>query len=155
MNDLSITNVTKNIENFHYNKAIANIYEFVNSIQKNIVSKSVSYLALETSFKNLTLLLQPFTPHLSEEMWLSLGFKDLVIKQQWPKPSKILRKKTFKIAIQINGKTRQIMEFDFGQNENEVKTQAMKSEKIINFINNKKVLNTIYVKEKILNIVTK
>ena len=91
--DLTIINITKNIEDFHYNKAIANIYEFVNAIQRNVNDENTSFSCLKNSFKNLALLLQPFTPHLSEVIWAELKMPGLVINQKWPKPSKIVRKK--------------------------------------------------------------
>ena len=51
-----IEHVTKNIENFHFNKAIANIYDFVNSIQKNINDKTASLNSLKNSFNAINVL---------------------------------------------------------------------------------------------------
>jgi Leucyl-tRNA synthetase len=71
----TIKNVTTNIEAFHYNKAIANIYELINLIQKNLYSSKLSLDSIKYAFKTLALLLQPFTPHISEELWKLLEEK--------------------------------------------------------------------------------
>ena len=105
------------------------------------------------TFEKLALLLQPFTPHLSEEMWKELGMKGLAINQPWPKPSKTLRKVSYKIAIQINGKTRQIIEFDNDTNEEDVKIRALNDKKIKKNMLNKSIKKIIFVPKKILNIV--
>ena len=113
------------------------------------------YCALKKSFKNLALLLQPFTPHLSEEVWKSLGLDGLAINQLWPKVTTNQTKKICKIAIQIDGKTREIIEFDVGVGEEEVKIKALNSKKIKKMIDKKVIKKTIFVPEKILNIVLK
>jgi len=151
--DDTIENVTSNIESFHFNKSIANLYELINAIQKTVIERTVSKDCLKTTFKNLALLLQPFTPHLSEEMWNYLEGNDLAINQKWPKSSGIKRKKVCKIAIQIDGKTKEIMEFDVGLIEQHVKIKAFDNKKINKMIDNKKIKKTIFVPDKIFNIV--
>ena len=151
----TIKNVTNNINTFHYNKSIANLYELINFLQKTISNKSSSKNCLKESFKNLTLLLQPFTPHLSEEVWKSLGLDGLAINQLWPKVTTTQTKKICKIAIQIDGKTREIIEFDVGISKEEVKIKALNSKKIKKMIDKKVIKKTIFVPEKILNIVLK
>ncbi len=151
----TIKNVTNNIDAFHYNKSIAKLYELINFIQKTISNKSSSKNCLKESFKNLALLLQPFTPHLSEEIWKSLGLNGLVINQLWPKLPTTQTKKIRKIAIQIDGKTREIIEFDVGIDEERVKAKALNSKKIKKMTDKKIIKKTIFVPEKILNIVLK
>jgi leucyl-tRNA synthetase len=100
-------------------------------------------------------LLQPFTPHLSEEIWKSLGLDGLAINQLWPKAPTIQTKKTCNIAMQVDGKTREIMEFDVGISEEEVKFKALNSKKIKKMIDKKLIKKIIFVPEKIINIVLK
>ena len=151
--DETVENVTQNINLFHYNKSVANIHELVNLIQKSIIKKTASKKCLLSSFEKLALLLQPFAPHLSEEMWLSLGHKELAINQSWPKTSGIKRAKTSKIAFQINGKTKKILELRGGLNEEKVKKIALSDEKIKKIVGKNKIKRTIFVPEKILNVV--
>ena len=149
----TVENVTNNIENFHYNKAIANLYELINTIQKALINKNVSQKCFRKAFKTLALLLQPFIPHLSEEMWKYMGYDNLAIAQAWPKSSGFLRKKISKIAIQVNGRTKKIIECNFGANEENVRTKALSDKKIKKFIDNNSIKRIIFVPEKILNIV--
>ena len=79
----------------------------------------------------------------------------LVINQLWPKVSTTQTKKVSKIAIQINGKTREIIEFDVGIDEERVKIKALDSKKIKKMTDKKIIKKTIFVPEKIFNIVLK
>ncbi len=149
----TIESVTKNIENFHFNKSVANLYELVNIFQKLILEKTVSKKYLIESFKTLSILLQPFTPHLSEEMWKKLGSNTLAVNQQWPKPTKIKALEISNIAIQINGKTKQILEVNSNINKGEIEDLVYEISKIKKIIGDKKIKRTIFVPKKIFNIV--
>tara|TARA_Y100001970_G_C14249863_1_gene871016 strand:- start:2165 stop:4741 length:2577 start_codon:yes stop_codon:yes gene_type:complete len=150
----TINQITKNIESFHFNKSIANLYELINLIQKNIKEKSCSKEFLKNIFKKTALLLQPFTPHLSEEMWKRLDNSNLAVNESWPKPLELKEKKYCKIAIQINGKTREILEFDFDEGEKVVGESALANIKIAKILKDKKIKRTIFVPNKVLNIVS-
>jgi len=79
---ITIKNVTQNIEDFKYNMAIGSIMEFVNVLQKyNDKNKAV----FGECIKNLILLLSPFTPHISEELWSKLKLKGFSSVQEWPR----------------------------------------------------------------------
>ena len=105
-------------------------------------------------FKKIALLLQPFTPHLSEEIWKELGGSQLAINEQWPKPSDTKQKTKCKIAIQINGKTREIIEFVFDEKEIIVKNTALNNPKVKKMLKDKEIKRTIFVPNKVLNIVS-
>ena len=78
---ITIKSVTKNIEDFKYNMAIGSIMEFVNVLQKyNNKNKAL----FGECVKNLILLLNPFTPHISEELWSKLKLKGFASLQIWP-----------------------------------------------------------------------
>ena len=123
------------------------------NIQKIILDKSASKKCLFESFRTIALLLQPFTPHLSEEMWKKLGENKLAISEKWPKINEKIIKKTNKIAIQINGKTKEIIEFSNGASKEEVQNIALKNKKIEKLLENKKISKVIFVPERVLNIV--
>lgn len=79
----TIKNVTSDIEGFRYNIAIGKIMEFVNALHKyNEMSGNKAVFG--ECIKNLILLLNPFTPHLSEELWSKLGLKGFASLQSWP-----------------------------------------------------------------------
>ena len=149
----TIDDVTKNIESFHYNKAVANIYSSVNLTQKNLTANLISKKCIITVLKKLSLIIQPFIPHLSEEMWHKLGGQGLAVTQKWPK-AKLVKQKLFsKIAIQINGKTKDVIEVKVGLNKENIRKIILKNNKIKNIIHGKIEKKTVFVPEKIYNFV--
>tara|TARA_B110000116_G_C16795777_1_gene566612 strand:- start:929 stop:3463 length:2535 start_codon:yes stop_codon:yes gene_type:complete len=153
--DETITSITKNIVSFQYNKAVANIYELLNALQKKILDKSISKKTALISIKNLSLLLQPFTPHLSEELWILVGDKNLAIEQKWPEPLGYHVKKIYNVAIQINGKIRGIIELNDTPEEGDLIKKIEKIEKIKTIMGDKEIIRSIYIPNKIINILLK
>ena len=151
--DSAVNGVTKNIEAFHFNKSVAKIYELVNSIQKFVDDSSVSKNILINGFKTLSLLIQPFIPHLSEEIWKKLEQKDLAINQTWPKIKNTIRTDDVNLAVQINGKTRTILKIKKDINQQDVEKIVINNDKVQKYIQNKKIKRVVYVPEKIINIV--
>ena len=150
----TIKKVTDNIDLFHYNKAIANIHEFINNAQKFIINKTVSKKEAVNSFKKLSLIIQPFIPHLSEEIWEKFGGNGLAIEQGWPKVNESLLVKNFNIAIQINGKTKDVLSATKELDKDSVVNILKENNKITRLLKNKTVIKTIYVSGKIINFVT-
>ena len=151
--DVAIINITKNIENFHFNKSVANMYELINVVQKIIDKRSASKKSLLVFFKTTTLLLHPFAPHISEEIWKKLKCSDFAINQKWPKPNATIKVNKSKIAVQDNGKTRTILELTRGATKEEVENIAFTINKIQKHIQNKNIKKVVFVPEKIINIV--
>ena len=148
-----IKDVTKNINLFHFNKSVANIHEYVNFINRLESSQKISKGCLTHAVKYLAVIIHPFIPHISEEIWSFIGGDGLCVNTSWPKiKTKIIRKK-FNLAIQINGKTRSILEVEDTFKENEIFEKAKKDKKISKYINNKMIIKKIYVPKKVLNIV--
>ena len=91
-------------------------------------------------------------PHISEEIWSNFKEDTLCINEEWP--IEIVQKnKVIKIAIQINGKTKEIIEHDEGLNKEEVLAIVKKNKKIEKHLSNKNLLREIYVPKKIINFV--
>ena len=145
-----INNLANRIDNsigaFKFNVSIAHFYEAYRVIN--------SYLNLNISNKNLYgniiiifKLMIPFTPHLSYEVLETLKCDTT---NKWPALKKNLLKK-IKFAVQINGKTRDILEIKEDTLENEIDKFIKINSKAAKFLNNKKVLKTIFVKNKIIN----
>jgi leucyl-tRNA synthetase len=153
--DETIESVTNNIDAFQYNKSVANIYELINFLQKQLNNNAVSKNCAIKTLEKLSLLLQPFVPHLSEELWDLLAGNDMAICQSWPTKIGISKKISYGIALQVNGKTRDVIVLDFTPKEEELLNLLKNNNKIQKFIKNKKIIRTIYVPNKILNILIK
>ncbi len=150
-----INQVSENIETFQFNKSVAKIYEFVNILNESISVQKLSRKNFEWSLEKLSIILQPFVPHVSEEIWWSLKKEEtLCINQDWPK--EIVKKEIkFKIAVQINGKTKEIIEVDQNISKKEVLEIIKMNSKIKKNLIDKEVVREIYVEGKIINLVVK
>ncbi len=149
-----INEVSKNIDNFQFNKSVAKIYEFVNIINEALAKKRLTKENFGWSLKKLSIILQPFVPHISEEIWSGLGENTLCIEEVWPVEN-FERKVNLNLAIQINGKTKGIIEIDKNLKKEEVIQIAKNNNKIKKNIVDKNIIREIYVPGKILNFVIK
>ena len=153
--DETIENVTNNINAFQYNKSVANIYELINFLQKQLNNNAVSKNCVLETLKKLSLLLQPFIPHLSEELWSHLVGGDMAICQSWPIKIGMSKKSSYGMAIQVNGKTKDVILLDHTPEEKALFDILKNNNKIQKIIKNKKIIRTIYVPNRILNILIK
>ena len=139
-------------ESFQFNKSVAKIYEFVNILTDNLNKKNISKKNLKWSLERLAVLLQPFIPHISEEIWSKINGNGLCINQKWPEEF-VNQKKASKIAVQINGKTKHIFEIANELTEKEIIETVLKNSKIKKNLIGKEIVRKIYVPGKILNFV--
>ncbi len=150
-----IHEITLNIESFHFNKSVAKIYEYVNLLSTLINEKKLKNEDVSVIIKNLTIVIHPFIPHISEEIWNKLGFEGFCAATSWPVVRKSFKKESLRMPIQINGKTRSLIDINANEEEDSVLQKAMNDPKVIKHTENKKVLKKIFVKNKIVNIVVK
>ncbi|MBI28948.1 MAG: leucine--tRNA ligase [Pelagibacteraceae bacterium] len=151
-----IEKITNNIEGFHFNKVIANIYELTSIAQKEYESKNLSEESLSVFVNAYVKLIHPIIPHISEEIWKLFGNKGMVIEQRWPEKislDSVNEKVLVKLAIQINGKTRSVIEVDSNISKEKAENIAMKNSKVQKYAGSKKIKKVIYVPNKILNFV--
>ena len=147
-----INDVSENIENFQFNKSVAKIYEFVNILNNSVLKKQLSEKNFKWSLEKLSIILQPFVPHISEEIWSNLGKKTLCINETWP-TEEVKKKTNIKIAIQINGKTKEIIRIKDKISKEEVLEIVKNNNKIKKNLMGKNVIREIYVPGKIVNLV--
>ena len=149
----TIKNIRNDIENFQMNTSIARIMEYVNILTK----KSNEGLIIPKHYlESLTLLLAPFTPHITEEMWEMLGHTPSVHNEKYPEVDESkLEVKTYEMVIQINGKVRgkEIVKTDSSKEEMEEK--ALNNENAKKFIGDKEIIKVISIPNKLVNIVVK
>ena len=147
----TITGISQDIENLHFNKAVSRLYEFVNAIAKGEKADgAVKREAVET----LVLLISPMMPHLAEELWSGLGRDGLVADQAWPVAIEALTvDNTIKQAVQVNGKVRDTIEVAKDATKDEVEALAMASTKVQKFLEGNTIRKVIVVPGRIVNIV--
>ena len=106
------------------------------------------------SLKDYIVLLAPFAPHLSEELWHWTGAETSVFSNRFPDyDPRFIKGEVTEIAVQINGKVRARLQVQRGLEEKQVLELALKEENIRRHLQGKDIRKTIYVKDKILNIV--
>ena len=138
-----------------FNKSVAKIYEYVNLLSSLVSKKSIVEDELSKIIENLTVVIHPFLPHLSEEIWHSLGNTGLAVNQSWPKIDKVVKDQVYKLVIQINGKIKDLIEVKEATSEDILVQKIKKIDKIKNAIAGKTIIKTIYVPNKIINFVIK
>ena len=145
-----IDKVTKNLESFQYNVLIANYHEIYNRLSKIKVNEISGKILLDNYLKILTIL-SPVAPHFSSECIDELKMK---IDPNWPTVDKnVIQKKVSNIVIQINGKKRGIITCDINTDESKI-LEIIKSQKQYEiYIKDKTIKKTIYVKDRLINLI--
>lgn len=145
----TIKKVSFDIENLKFNTAIASLMSLLNEIYAN---KKINKTELQT----FLILLNPFAPHLTEEIWYICKYKKTISDANWPiyDENKCLDSEV-EIAVQINGKVKDKINIPFDCEQNKAISIAKNSIKIKKEIENKNIIKEIYIKNKIVNIVAK
>jgi leucyl-tRNA synthetase len=148
-----IKKTEEDIQTLQLNTAIASMMEFLNVFQGLEAQESKVYAFC---IGRLTQILAPFAPHLAEEIWEKLGHKESVFKSHWPAPDlDALKEETVTIVVQVNGKLRATFEMPVKSSKEDVEKKALDCEKVQNFIKDKKIVKTIYLENRLVNIVVK
>jgi leucyl-tRNA synthetase len=151
----TIKKVTEDIEAFSFNTAISQMMIFVNAF---IPQRGTETVPLDAMWRFL-ILLNPFAPHLSSELWerLSAEFGDTrgdITQQSWPSyDERLLVEDEVEIVIQINGKIRDRVRMPTTATDQELKEVALTNPKVQDRIAGKTVRNVIVVPKKLVNIV--
>ena len=146
----AIADVTKAIENFAFNKAIAELYAFTNTLSKSKASAAAQHTAMRT----LAQLMSPMVPHLAEDIWARQGGKGLVAQAPWPQadPAMLVRD-TVILPIQINGKRRSEIEVPADISKEEVEKLALADDAVIKALAGGVPRKLIVVPGRIVNVV--
>jgi leucyl-tRNA synthetase len=140
--------IAEDLENLRYNTALAKFMTFINDLTASKANIQLQHLEI------LTLILAPFAPYLSEELWEALGKEGSVHAENWPivDESKIMSESA-SVAVQINGKTRAVLEVSLGLEQSRLEVLAKENENVAKYLEGKKPKKVIHVKDKILNFV--
>lgn len=143
----TIKKVSDDIENLHFNTAIASMMVFVNEATNwSLRPKSI--------IQQFIILLSPFAPHISEELWQRLGRSDKLLYHSWPSyDERYLKVAEITWVLQINGKIRDKINASPNISKEEIEKLALKSAKISKLIEGKNIRKIIVVPRKLVNIV--
>ena len=144
-----INKVTQNLEKFHYNVIVANLYEMYNFLIKEI-EKPIKKKILIENYKKILILLNPFIPHFSNECLDSINESQI----EWPKVyGKDLTEEEINFVVQINGKKRAILRVRKGVIEEKILEKIKLNKEIDKFLKNQKIKRSIFVPNRLINII--
>jgi len=142
-----IKKITYDIENFSLNTSVAAFMIATNDLSKLKCHK-------KEILEPLLLLLSPFAPHLSEELWRKVGHDESLTYASWPKlEEKYLVESSFKYPISFNGKMKFLLEMPIDLSKDDIEKTVMESDEAKKFLEGKSVRKVIVVPKKIVNIV--
>jgi leucyl-tRNA synthetase len=153
--NILIKEITECIEKFHINVAVAKLYIFLNNLNEEIDKKTLNEENIINAYKKYLIIISAFIPYIANECWEKITKENNLSSQEWPKIEDMLVKKdNFDVVIQINGKKRAIINAINNENEENVfsKSLAIKNIKVI--LEKKTIIKKIFIKNKLLNIVT-
>ena len=145
----TIAKVSDDIERrFQFHTPISAVMELVNELAHDPSAPDARFAA-ETAVS----LIQPYAPHVAEELWQALGHERLW-EQPWPVADPtLLERDTFELVVQVNGRVRDRFEVDAGLPEDELVARALQSERVRAHVNGKQVRKTVVVPGKLVNLV--
>ena len=147
----TIKHVTEDYQKFHFNKAIARVRELVNAFQK---ATGLSGWTIQFTLKTVLQLLNPFVPHITEELWAQLGHTQPLTSTPWPKENPVLAQDDLiTLGVQVNGKLRATFEVNATDTEAQIKEMALDHPLVQKAIQEKTVRRVIYVPGRIINVV--
>ncbi len=148
-----VRKVTEDFYRMSLNTAISAMMEYTNELYK-LKLDGFSDQVWGEALRTLVQTLEPFAPHITEELWQELGGKDLIQHNEWPKyDEKLIIDEKMTIVVQVNGKLRGKFEVSTETGEEEIKKLAMQNDNVKNFVGAKTPLKMIYVPGKLINIV--
>ena len=147
--NIFLKKITDNLDNFNYNKMVANLYEMYSFLFKQI-DKKYTKKTLLNNFEKILIAINPIVPHFSNECMNLLNLE----KMNWPKydESQLIENKV-RIVIQINGKKRGLIETDRDNSEQDL-TKIINTDKTLKkYLDNQTIKRKIFIKNKLINII--
>jgi leucyl-tRNA synthetase len=143
----TIRKVGSDIETFGFNTAISAMMIFTNHVSKLDVKP-------KSALERFILILAPFAPHICEELWARLGHGDTLAYEAWPAYDEELTKEAeIELAVQVNGKIRDKIVVSADATEEQIKEEALGSEKVAGSMGGKQPKKVIVVKSRLVNVV--
>ena len=145
----AIKKVSEDIETLKFNTAIATMMALLNDIT---ATKSINRAELRT----FLILLNPFAPHITEELYQIANFDGVLDQQEWVKYDEALCvDQTIEVVVQVNGKLKTKLSVPVGEDKDTILDMAKKDSKVATSIEGKNIVKQIYVPNKLVNFVAK
>ena len=153
--NILIKDITDCIEKFHINVAVAKLYVFLNNINEEIEKQNLNKEDIVSIYKKYLIIVSAFIPYIANECWEKITGKQDITLQQWPNiDESFLHKENFDIVIQINGKKRAIINATNNESEENILSKSLAIKNIQVILDKKIIAKKIFIKNKLLNIVT-
>ena len=144
-----IFKITQNLEKFHYNVIIANLYEMYNFLIKEI-EKPIKTSVLIENYKKILILMSPFIPHFSSECLIGIKQKTA----EWPIVSKEdIIDENINFVVQINGKKRALLNVKRDLDEKNILKKILENIDTEKLLRGQKIQKTIFVSNRLINII--
>jgi leucyl-tRNA synthetase len=159
----TIARVTDDIErDFHFNTAISAIMELVNalyafeSVARDRMAAPERAALLREAVETVLLLLGPFSPHVTEELWEHLGHTESLFKQPWPTPDPAaLTRQEVTVVLQVDGRVRGRLTLEIDAAEDRVERLALADDKVRPWLQGRQVERVVVVPNRLVNVVTR
>ncbi len=145
----TIKKVTDDIENLQYNTAISALMIFLNEMEKNKEQQDLKSVLIFLQ------LLAPFAPHITEELWCSLGKKSSIHLSEWPNyDENAIQEESKTVVVQVNGKHRSTLTITLTSSQKEIEQIACEDARVKSVLEGKSIKKVIYIPFKVINFVT-
>jgi leucyl-tRNA synthetase len=161
----TIVRVTDDLEReFHFNTAISAIMELVNALyafdaegREGAEGDPTGERAalVREAMETVILLLGPFCPHITEELWSALGHRESVFRQKWPvAEAAALARDEVTLVVQVDGKVRSRLVVEVGTAQERIERLALDDDKVRQWVESRRIARVVVVQNRLVNIVT-
>ncbi|MGE5392673.1 MAG: class I tRNA ligase family protein [Candidatus Saccharibacteria bacterium] len=151
-----VKKITEDIGALKFNTAISAFMTGFNDAKPLLSKNSVSQQALRSFEETYLVLLAPFAPHLTEELWHMLGHEESIHLQAWPKYDKDqVREEETMVVVQVLGRVRATLKMPANASQAEVKEAALADENVKRHLEGKQIVKEIFVQDKLINFVVR
>ncbi|MEP6993803.1 MAG: leucine--tRNA ligase [Acidobacteriota bacterium] len=152
----TVQRVTVDAAEFHFHTAVAALMEFQRDLTDAVEQGEEAPAALRDAATTLLQLLHPIAPHLTEEWWQRMGQRGFVVESAWPVFDAALATPTdVTLVVQVNGKVRGKLSLARGASESEAMAQVRADERIRLWVDGKEITRTVFVPDRLLNLVVR
>jgi leucyl-tRNA synthetase len=153
--NILIKEITECVEKFHINVAVAKLYVFLTNINEEIDKRAIDKEEIINVYKKYLIIISAFIPYVANECWEKITGKQDINFQEWPQiDNSLLSKEYYDIVIQVNGKKRAIINATNNESEENILSKSLAIKNIQVILDKKIIEKKIFIKNKLLNIVT-